>query len=125
MARAKAACHCSAAVMLLRNDADVFGHASPLVPLGELEVCIAIAEVLRGQLDEGCAMGASLAVREGQCRVATVACRTMNFSLKMRRALSAKVLDLEADARDAVCRAQRARRAAKSDRASPGLPLRA
>jgi hypothetical protein len=82
VAKAKAACHCSAAVMLLRSDADVFGHPSPLVPLGELEVCIAIAEVFRGQLDAGCAIGASLAVREAQCRAAAVACRTMNFSVR-------------------------------------------
>ena len=124
MSRAEAACHPFAAVLLLllRNDADVFGHPAPVLPLGELEVRIAIAEVFRGQLDAGSAMAASLAARETQCRAATAACRAMNFSVKLRRSLSAKVLDLEADARDAVRRARRAHRASKNDSASPGLP---
>ena len=79
VARAKAAYPLLRRRDALRNDADVFAHPSPLGPLGELEVCIAIAEVLRGQLDAGCVMGALLAVREAQCRVATVVCRTMNL----------------------------------------------
>jgi hypothetical protein len=108
--------------MVLRNDADVFCHPAPVIPMGELEVRIAIAEVLRGQLDAGSAMAASLAAREAQCRAAMAACRAMNFSVKMRRALSAKVLDLEADARESVRCARRARRASTNASASPGLP---
>jgi hypothetical protein len=123
VARANAACHSSAAVMVFRDDADVFGHPAPVVPLGELEMRIAIAEVLRGQLDAGCGIAASLAAREAQCRAATSACRAMNFSVKMRRALSAKVLDLEADARESVrYAARRARHASTNVSASPGLP---
>ena len=115
LASANVACHLSAAVMLLHNDDDdVFVTPTPILPFSELEEHLAIVAVLSAQLERGSFAAAWLGLREVQCRRALAACRTMDFSGKMRRALSAKVLHLENEARGAVRRARRARRASEA-----------
>ena len=100
------ACHPSAAVMLLHtDDEDVFVTPTPNLPFAELEERLAIVAVLSAQLDSASFAAGWLGLREVQCRRALAASSAMDFSGKMRRALSAKVLHLEEQARGAVRRA--------------------
>ena len=69
----------------------------PHLPLTDLETILGDVSEMLGRVP-GAAGVASLDDRVVQCRIAIEACRRLDFSQPLLRALSAKVLEVETDA---------------------------